>query len=341
MAIVKVDHVKTQPINSIKYAVNDKKTMDGLLVEAHNTFTDPNAASTDFFKTRQQFHCRKKNKVYTVMHSFSDKENLTPEEVHKLNLEFARRVFPKEAMWIMGTHTNEEHLHSHFCVNAIMTNGKSFTPDFKWSAKAKEISNQLCVEYGLMHSITVRNGRGNQKHAEYMQGLNSWKQGVRDDIDNLIETGVSYNQLLSLLMQKGYTVDDSGKYIKVVPPGKERYIRLKTLGYWYSEEKLKDRIKYAHLGTIRPNRVTRKELDDYSKMIDLVIKHGISSTEDISNRYNELAEKRNRMDIWLSKAKNMPNMEDKIKEIMDKKKEIIEEMNLYKKMNRKERSLER
>ena len=63
MAIVKVDHVKTQPINSIKYAVNDKKTMDGLLVEAQNTFTDPNAASADFSKTRQQFHCKKKNKV--------------------------------------------------------------------------------------------------------------------------------------------------------------------------------------------------------------------------------------------------------------------------------------
>ena len=61
MAIVKVDHVKTQPINSIKYAVNDKKTMDGLLVEAQNTFTDPNAASTDFSKTRRQFHCKKRN----------------------------------------------------------------------------------------------------------------------------------------------------------------------------------------------------------------------------------------------------------------------------------------
>ena len=47
------------------------------------------------------------------------------------------------------------------------------------------------------------------------------------------------------------------------------------------------------------------------------------------------------MDIWLSKAKNMPNMEDKIKEIIEKKKEIIEEMNLYKKMHRKERSFER
>ncbi len=341
MAIMKTRSVKKNPKKSIEYIVNDKKTMDGLLVSSQNTFSDPAAANKDFREKRQYYNCKKKNLVYTVMHSFSEKENLTPEQVHNLNLEFARRVFPKEAMWVMGTHTNEPHLHSHFCINAIMTNGKSFTPSFEWDRKAKEISNELCVEYGLMHSITVRNGRGNMKRKEYMEGLNSWKQKVRDDIDNLVDTSGSYNQLLLSLNAMGYTVNTEGKYAKVKPPGKERYVRLKTLGQWYSEEKLQQRFKYKQTINYkpfkRPSRAAERELQNCSAMLDLVIRDNITCADDMVKRYDEMAQMRNRMDIWISKAKTMPNMEDKIQEVIEKKNKIINEMNLYKQMHRLER----
>ena len=64
---------------------------------------------------------------------------------------------------------------------------------------------------------------------------------LREDIDRILYLSDSYEGFLTKFKSKGYEVK-KGKYISVKPPYGERFIRLKSLGLFYDELGLKERL---------------------------------------------------------------------------------------------------
>ncbi len=69
----------------------------------------------------------------------------------------------------------------------------------------------------------------------------NFRDKLRDDIDRAVLKSQNINELVNYLQQLHYEVKQ-GKYISARPPKSERFIRLKSLGEFYSEEALRNRI---------------------------------------------------------------------------------------------------
>ncbi len=72
----------------------------------------------------------------------------------------------------------------------------------------------------------------------------SWKEKIRIAIDGLLGTVKNLDDLICELEEQGFDVK-RGKYISVKAPEQKRFVRLKTLGDYYSEDILCERIQIA------------------------------------------------------------------------------------------------
>ena len=250
MALVKVIGIKATPIAAIKYNENKEKTMEGELVTGINTIPDPGVASNKMKMYRDRYQIKNKVECFHIVHSFSNKEKLDPEKAHEISLSFIKKAFPESIISVGATHTNTGTLHTHFLINNITLDGQKIVIDKAKLNELRDISNEVCREYGLKYSI-VKNkakgkGRGDKAPGWYESSKikegTSWKQKIREDIDRLIPKAKDLDSLYSLLEKEGYEVNTSRKYTTVRPLDKERPVRLKTLGYNYDPEQLKNRI---------------------------------------------------------------------------------------------------
>ena len=185
------------------------------------------------------------------MHSFSNKEKLDPEKAHEISLSFIKKAFPESIISVAATHTNTDTLHTHFLINNITIDGQRIVIDKAKLNELRDISNEVCKEYGLKYSIVENKakgkGRGDKapgwyEYSKIKEGT-SWKQRIREDIDRLIPKAKDLDSLYSLLEKEGYEVNTSRKYTTVRPLDKERPVRLNTLGYNYDPEQLENRSK--------------------------------------------------------------------------------------------------
>lgn len=84
---------------------------------------------------------------------------------------------------------------------------------------------------------------------EYKTPRSSAREKLRQDIDRLLMQSKNFDELLDKLKKENYTVK-TGKYISVKSKNGNQFIRLKSLGEFYSEYALKNRIraklKYEH-----------------------------------------------------------------------------------------------
>ncbi len=73
----------------------------------------------------------------------------------------------------------------------------------------------------------------------------SAREKLREDIDKLLMQSQSFEELVMRLQKAGYLVK-RGKYIAVKPPRCGSFIRLKSLGEYYSEYALRNRLAMKH-----------------------------------------------------------------------------------------------
>ena len=70
-------------------------------------------------------------------------------------------------------------------------------------------------------------------YAEWLaekSGQPTWRTAIRQDVDEAIQQSLTWRQFLNALDRKGYEVRMGRKYPVLRPPGKERFVRFKTLG---------------------------------------------------------------------------------------------------------------
>ena len=84
-------------------------------------------------------------------------------------------------------------------------------------------------------------------YAEWLaekNGQPTWRTAIRQDVDEAIQQSLTWRQFLNVLERNGYEVRMGRKYPVLRPPGKERFVRFKTLGKRYTPEAIQTRILY-------------------------------------------------------------------------------------------------
>lgn len=87
----------------------------------------------------------------------------------------------------------------------------------------------------------TENGKG-KSYAQWMaeqDGKPTWRTSIRLDIRDAVAESFTWKQFLEQMKQRGYQWKLNRKYIALKAPGMERYIRLRSLGKYYSEESIR------------------------------------------------------------------------------------------------------
>ena len=188
-------------------------------------------------------------KAIHYIQSFSPDDDVTPELAHKIAKAFLRKAFGDDVQAVIATHVDKDHLHSHIIINSYSLSGKKYYANRKSLKRIREISDGVCRAFGLKPNPNLT-GKGrsiNHKEWEHRKNGTSWKEQIRQEIDSLIGSVNSLDELLQLLEERGYEIK-RGKYISIRAPGQERFVRTKTLGDEYTEESLNTRIRNCEVG---------------------------------------------------------------------------------------------
>ncbi len=254
-------------VSCTSYGKNPKKTRNGELVTAINCCVD--SAYIEMLFTQKEYEqvtgkkvnecCgtnpktgkpKKSYVIYTIRQSF-DIGEVDEDTAHEIGVKLAQSYLGNEYQYTVSTHIDKAHIHSHIYFNAVAMNAnhKFNCTSFEWK-KVREISDNLCKEYGL--SIVVPSKDKRSKVYSKCKPI-SFREVVRVDIDKYLQLSKSYDEFLTL-MSKDYIVNDTGKYLKFKhrTNGQERFVRAYTLGDNYTDENIK---KYFTI-----NRVPDKKL---------------------------------------------------------------------------------
>jgi hypothetical protein len=232
------------------YAIQPTKTERQRFVSGINCLSE--IARQQMLITKQRFGKLDGRTAYHAYQSFKPGET-TPEIAHSIGIVFAEKLWGDRFQVVVATHVDKAHIHNHFVINSVsFIDGKKFHSDCKsYFGQMRVLSDELCRQHGLsiveepMESI----GRS-RSHSEWQAEKDSqptWRGLIRADIDTLLVTCSTWSQLITGLKEKGYEVKLNVKHLAVKPPGKERFIRLRSLGVGYSEDELKERILQHHL----------------------------------------------------------------------------------------------
>ena len=129
-----------------------------------------------------------------------------------------------------------------------MEDGKKYHSYSKsYYTEVRALSDALCQKYGLSIIETPESLRGTRQYEKWKAEENNqptWRPAIRQDEDEAIQQRLAWRHILTVLDRKGYEVRMGRKYPVLRPPGKERFVRFKTLGKRYTPEAIQTRILY-------------------------------------------------------------------------------------------------
>ena len=249
---------------AVKYVMNKEKTMavslqDALDYAANRDKTEQSCfessyactletAFTDMRQTKERWHKSGGVQGYHLVQSFAAGE-VSPELAHQIAKELADRVLGGRYEYVIGTHLNTGHIHSHIVWNSVScVDGKKYRSNYKsYVTEIRAVSDELCRKYKLSVIDTENSNHVAKPYAEWLaekNGQPTWRTAIRHDVDEAIQQSLTWRQFLTALERKGYEINLTRKYPVLRPPGKERFVRFKTLGKRYTPEAIQTRILY-------------------------------------------------------------------------------------------------
>lgn len=342
MPVVKYVAVHSTPLSNIEYVLNGDKNDEMKFATGLNCTADPQSAYNEFrrafeinskerffksemdlknYGTDEKPKYKEKVRIHHYIQSFDPKENVTPEEAHRIGIEWAKKTFGENMQVIVSTHLDKKHIHNHFAVAAYDLDGKKWYGNYTTLKRARKISDEIALNHGL-HIIENPKHRNTQKYSEWLAKQNgtSWKAKLSDEIDKLILRNdvQSLSDLSGKLKELGYTVR-SGKYLSVKAPKQKNAIRSFRLGDGYSVEDLEYRILHKEreisiaaiqsysgvqreyaicmrqmqiaVFTKKPKRVTYDRLRKSAELLTFLTENDITSPKELEDRLNATAEK--------------------------------------------------
>ena len=258
----RMDRTVNYAVNPVKTAYGCQKSEDASMTRNIAYALNPEKGTTRLFQTAinldgvetawQEMKATKERwgktdgiQGFHIVQSFKPGE-ITPELAHRIGVEFAEKCFPGfEA--VVGTHLDHAHIHNHIVLNSVSAvDGHKYHSSKKsYYTELREVSDDLCREYGLSVIPPDATGKRRQAYAEWQAERDeqpTWCSAIRQDVDEVLSQSLSFEQFVKLLRERGYEVKTGVKHMAVRPPGKERFTRLRRLGEDYTEEAIRKRI---------------------------------------------------------------------------------------------------
>lgn len=226
----------------LEYAQQDAKTEQQFFVSGINC--DPVTACEQMQRTKRRFQKTDGILAFHGYQAFTPGE-VTPETAHAIGVRLAEILWGDRFEVVVSTHLDKHHLHNHFVLNSVsFIDGKRYYDNKATYARMRQESDRLCREYSLSVIEEPQSGRTKQ-YTEWkaeQEGRPTWRGLIREDVDSAIASSTTFTQFLTDLRRQGYEVKTGVKHLAVRPPGKERFVRLRSLGDKYTEEVIKERI---------------------------------------------------------------------------------------------------
>ncbi|MCM1327977.1 MAG: relaxase/mobilization nuclease domain-containing protein [Ruminococcus sp.] len=361
MPIIKHISIHSTPLSNIEYILNGEKNDEMKFATGLNCSVNPQSAYDEFrrsfeyyakerffksdlnfqnFNSDEKTKSKEKVRIHHYVQSFDPKENVSPEEAHKIGIEWAKKTFGENMQVIVSTHLDKGHIHNHFAVCPYDLNGKRWIDNMNTLKRARKISDEIALEHGL-HIIESPKHKNTMKYSEWLAKQNgvSWKNQLAADIDKLIlrEDVQSVSDLADKMKEQGYTVR-SGKYLSVKAPKQKNAIRSFRLGDGYSVDDLQYRIlhkereisltaiqsysgvqrEYAFcmrqmqiaVFTKKPKRATYSDLRKSTELLNFLTENNITSADELENRLNAAAEKEEYKKVSYIEKMSIGNSDD-------------------------------
>ncbi|GHU58189.1 hypothetical protein FACS1894133_2490 [Clostridia bacterium] len=247
MAVVKSteNKIKHQSalVQALKYITNPEKVF-AVSAENCNGY-DFVSYALEFGETR----IAKDNDGGILAHhyvqSFSPDDKVTPEQAHKIGLDFVKKIAPNYQV-VLATHVDRDHTHNHFIINAVNP-----LTGYKWHDNKdtlnhmRDVSDELCRECGL--SVIDENTKSGIDQTTYQLAVKgkSWKADLVKDLDEAVLQCRSKLDFVDCLNKRGYHVRYKNAHITITKRGEKKGIRVDTLAKQFGEKYAKTNLEKA------------------------------------------------------------------------------------------------
>jgi hypothetical protein len=182
----------------------------------------PETAFGEFMNTKERY--RKATGVFFkhYVQSFKADCGATPEQIHQMGLELAKRFDGYEV--VIATHIDVDHWHSHLIVNSVSCEtGLKIQVNEQGLERLRDQSDEICRQFGIeVLSPYNKPGQRAMNHREYRAALKgeSWKMKLMSAIDKGMKASRSKAQFIHSMETMGYSVKwiDHYKYITYTTP---------------------------------------------------------------------------------------------------------------------------
>ena len=194
----------------ISYVMQEKKTMLDKVWLVTGSNCVPRSSYLEMMTTKQRFGKTDGRQFYHFVQSFSEADNLTPQEVNAIGLEFAQRAFPGYEV-VIATHVDTNHLHNHLVVNSVSCeNGRKLHQNRDTLLAHRQINDEICMAYGLrvLEEPEKYPKKKRMKPGEYQAGLraDSWKLDLIQAINEALEYATDRESFIANMEYEGYEV---------------------------------------------------------------------------------------------------------------------------------------
>ncbi|MGW9965561.1 relaxase/mobilization nuclease domain-containing protein [Staphylococcus hominis] len=228
MATTKLGNTKSAS-RAINYAEKRAEEKSGLNC-------DVDYAKSAFKQTRALYGKENGVQAHTVIQSFKPGE-VTPEQCNQLGLELAEKIAPNHQVAVY-THTDKDHIHNHIVINSInLETGKKYQSNKQQRELVKLQNDEICRKNGL--SVPERDTaklRYTQAESALLdKGKTSWKDELRENIEQAKAHTSNFKDFSEHLEQKGISFKVRGKNVSYKPENVNKWVRGKTLGQDYDK----------------------------------------------------------------------------------------------------------
>lgn len=246
MAIVHfVKSKRTQTVGGLRGVLNycckeAKVTHEGRpLVSGVNCV--PAVALREFLNTKEQYHSTSGRMYYHMVQSFHPDDPVTPEMAHEIALKLAEQIPGFEI--VVATHTDRDHIHSHFVINSVSCDtGLKYHSNKESLKMLWKASDELCMQYGLSVVKPKKKQKkertmSDREYRAYTKG-NSWKMNLEINIDECMTLARDREHFIRLMEYSGYEVrwEDTRKNITYTTPDGHKCRDSKLNGLKYHKE---------------------------------------------------------------------------------------------------------
>ena len=207
---------------SLDYICRNDKTEGKKYVTALNCSLP--TAYQEFKNTREMYGKTGGIRYYHFVQSHPSGYNIEPALAHKIAVEFAERAF-KGHECVVATHTDADHIHSHFILNAVnIETGLKYHSNKFTLNDLRQLSDEICQKYGVttLKKPELQRRTDGITTGEYRSAMKgeSWKIDLINTIDMVMRKAKSKKQFCFYMKQKGYSVrwEDGRKYITYTCP---------------------------------------------------------------------------------------------------------------------------